>query len=89
MNPDRLTTLIEAYALALREEIKLRPASWLRFAGDTAEDKIIRVACAAHDLIGRGQLAMIQTDSDAWRRTCAALRIPQTVEGIKEYLGRP
>lgn len=86
MNPDRLTALIEAYCTALRDQIKAQPAGWLRFAGDTPDAKAVRVAMKTHELISAGHVGLIQWWSDAFKVTCAKLKIGHSQEAISNYL---
>lgn len=86
MNPARLQLFIEAYCQALHAEIKLSPISWLRFPGDTAEQKAVRVATDTHALLAAGSIDVLQTDSPSYKRACAALGIEQTNEAIGNYL---
>lgn len=87
MNPARVSNFIEAYAAGLLAAIQADPKGYpLTSATDTAEDKAVRVALQTNEFIESGRFGLLFTESDGFRRTCAALKIPHRGDAILAYL---
>ena len=86
MNPSRLITFAEAYAVGLVAAIKRRPHQYQLKLDDTPESYAMRVCLKVAELIEASGLQFIQTETDSFRRACESLQIEHSESAIRAYL---